>query len=92
MRREGFSYGQVCEYLETKGVSISISGLASYLKRLEERGVEDAAPSPQFRLHEQDSMPNEIGLDMKQRRERRADQFINPETTNPLLKRIKEKS
>lgn len=30
------------------------------------------------------------GLDKKQRRERLGDQFITPETTNPLWKRIKE--
>ncbi len=30
------------------------------------------------------------GLDKKQRRERLADQFITPELTNPLLKRIKD--
>jgi hypothetical protein len=31
-------------------------------------------------------------LSAKERRERRADQFIRPETTNPLLKSFKEKS
>lgn len=34
---------------------------------------------------------SELGvLDKKQQRERLADQFISPEITNPLLKRLKE--
>lgn len=32
------------------------------------------------------------GLDKKQRREKRADQFIKPEAENPLLKRIKKEN
>lgn len=31
------------------------------------------------------------GLSRKERQEKRADQFIKPETTNPLFKRLKEK-
>ncbi len=31
------------------------------------------------------------GLTTKERRERRADQYIKPETTNPLLRNLKEK-
>jgi hypothetical protein len=106
LRAEGFSFDQVCQYLGEKGVSITVSGLASFLKRHENikggeqghvptRGTAvppkhlgddisgDATPSAT-------SPPELDGLDRKQRRERLADQFIKPETSNPLLKRMKE--
>lgn len=106
LRAEGFSFDQVCQYLSEKGVSITVSGLSSFLKRHEsiERGGQGhealrGAVAPPKRLG--DDLPSEAtpstasppeldGLDKKQRRERLADQFIKPETSNPLLKRMKE--
>lgn len=106
LRAEGFSFDQVCQYLGEKGVSITVSGLSSFLKRHEvtDRGEQGHEPKrgtagPPMRLG--DDVPGEAeplaaippelaGLGKKQRRERLADQFIKPETSNPLLKRMKE--
>jgi hypothetical protein len=106
LRAEGFSFDQVCQYLGGKGVSITVSGLSSFLKRHEaiEHGEQSHAhlrvtQAPPARAGEGISVdaeplatcPPELdGLDVKQRREQRADQFIKPETSNALLKRIKE--
>ncbi len=105
LRAEGFSFDQVCQYLDEKGVSITVSGLSSFLKRHEridgvEQGHEPtrgtAAPPKRLGDDVSDetssatSSPELDGLDKKQRRERLGDRFIKPETSNPLLKRMKE--
>jgi hypothetical protein len=106
LRAEGFSFDQVCQYLSEKGVSITVSGLSSFLKRHESiKGGDQGhahmrgTAAPPKRLGDDisgeattsaTSPPELVGLDRKQRRERLADQFIKPETSNPLLKRMKE--
>ncbi|MEO5831026.1 MAG: hypothetical protein ABIQ36_10720 [Rhodanobacter sp.] len=102
LRAEGFSFDQVCQYLSEKGVPISVSGLSSFLKRHEgigrdAQGQGTAAPPmrpsadvPGESSPSAMSPPELDGLGKKQRRERLADQFIKPQTSNPLLKRIKE--
>lgn len=44
-----------------------------------------SSPKPEFEAED-----DEPTLDPKQRREKLADRFIKPETTNPLLKRVME--
>lgn len=102
LRAEGFSFDQVCQFLREKGVPITVSGLSSYLKRHEQlvegnqqslaRNATALGDADIARTGDQEfgEAPQLERLDKKQRRERLADQFINSETSNPLLKRMKE--
>lgn len=102
LRQSGCTLEQVCEFLATNGVQMSIAGLSKYIKRREEKGVK-ADPTPVFGHDQkppptppiqgaeeapQDNQPEASGLSKQAQRERRAQEFIRPENTNPLLKKL----
>jgi len=106
LRAEGFSFDQVCQYLGEKGVSITVSGLSSFLKRHEDIELDEQSRRPAHKSGVPpaglaNDVPREAtpsityspdldGLEKKRRRERLGDQYIKPEASNPLLKRMKE--
>ncbi|ARU33023.1 hypothetical protein CAP31_14680 (plasmid) [Sulfuriferula sp. AH1] len=102
LRQSGCTLEQVCEFLAANGVQMSIAGLSKYIKRREEKG-EKADQTPAFGHDQkplpaspiqgaaeapQDSEPEVSGLSKQAQRERRAQEFIRPENTNPLLKKL----
>lgn len=102
LRQSGCTLEQVCEFLAANDVQMSIAGLSKYIKRREEKG-ENADQAPAFghdqkpappapiqgaEVPPQESEPDVSGLSKQAQRERRAQEYIRPENTNPLLKKL----
>lgn len=103
----GVSRAAVLEALHGQGFTMTLKSFESALYRIrkqrERTGQRQASPPPPSTAtptaeptKEPDTPPisgeDLEGLDKKQRREKLADQFIKPESTNPLLKRIKKEN
>ena len=91
--RSGVRRAAILDALHDFGFTLTLKSFESALYRIRKQRQRDGqrsvvnAPSPT-----PEPVGDELsGLDKKQRREKLADQFITPESNNPLLKRIKEK-
>lgn len=105
-KRAGFKNAKIVETLNAQGFGLTLKSFEMLLYRIREQQREvtgdstktSALPMPPLTRRSQDvyavdppSEQSQLGvLDKKQQRERLADQFISPEITNPLLKRLKE--
>lgn len=99
LKNKGYANWQIAEWLASNDLKVSAEAVRKFIKSRESSAdlpVEattpiTAPPLAEERKPEPDS--DELaGLDKKQRREKLADQFITPERSNPLLKRIREKN
>ena len=101
--RAGVRRAAILEALHAQGFTMTLKSFESALYRIRKQRARAGRPSaspPSLRDDEgaepnarHAPLPDDLaGLDKQQRRERLADQFIRPETTNPLLRRLsKEK-
>ncbi len=99
----GVSRAAVLEALHTQGFTMTLKSFESALYRIRKqrergrparRSSASVAPSPHSREAPpavEPDMPEKTGhLSQKQRGERKADQYIQPGKTNPLLKKIQK--
>jgi hypothetical protein len=92
--KAGVSRRAILETLHKNGFTMNLRTFDTALYRIRrERSKQQRSSAPEPAPSETDpARPDDLaGLDKKQRREKLADQFIKPETTNPLLKRINKK-
>ncbi len=94
----GVSREAILKALHQHGFTMSMSAFCSALYRIrKQRGTQPARRKKtaqgveQPKTEESPGQADLTGMSKKQRREHLADQFIKPETTNPLLKRFKKK-
>lgn len=105
LKAKGYANWQVCTWLSENGIKVSQEGLRKFIKSRDgtaQPSMPSKTTAPAKSVHEAPpsapgaddaSAVDDLGdLDKKQRRELRADQFIKPENTNPLLKRIKDQN
>lgn len=103
LKVKGYADWQVRDWLATNGLEISRQAVQQFIKKGQEekrfhafktptQGTSPAAAPQVFTpRNEEETGPigdDLSGLDKKQRREKRADQFIKPELTNALLSKI----
>ena len=102
-QRSGVSNTKIVETLNEKGFCLTLKSFEMMLYRIrKERGflkspcttISKPSQPVKRQKYESQTVSNEdessVALDKKQRREKLANQFIKPEVTNPLLRRIKE--
>lgn len=97
LKAKGYANWQVCEWLAANGLKVSQEGLRKFIKSREGHPSPasmpnaNKAPADAAQQNEETDQTEGLkGLDKKQRREKIADQYIKPEFTNPLLKRLKK--
>lgn len=97
LKAKGYANWQVCEWLAANGLKVSQEGLRKFIKSREGHSSPGSmpnankAPADAAQQNEETDQTDGLkGLDKKQRREKIADQYIKPEFTNPLLKRLKK--
>ena len=106
--KAGISQADVLAELNHSGYTMTMASFKSALQRIrKDRKSQGEKTSPTTPKTDQATRPGAFestsgntsptvddlaGLDKKQQREHRADQFIKPENTNPLLKRIKDQN
>ncbi len=97
----GVSRAAILEALRQHGFSLSMKGFEVALYRIRKSRSRSPAPSTHEKPVKDVKPPSDegakapldlTGLDKKQRREHLADQFIKPETTNPLLRHLKKEN
>lgn len=88
LKQKGYANSQISQWLAANGLKVSQESVRKFIKNKESL----QSQSKVILGNENDAsiFNNLSGQNMKQRRERLADQFITPENTNPLLKRFKE--
>lgn len=86
--KAGVSRRAILETLHKNGFTMNLRTFDTALYRIRrDRSKHQPGPSETEPVRSDDL----AGLDKKQRREKLADQFIKPETTNSLLKRLNKK-
>lgn len=99
-QRSGVSNSKIVETLNGQGFGLTVKTFGTMLFRLRQERAKQtttapAAPSVKSRTEEQEQMgqAEDLSLTPKERRERRADQFIKTEaqSSNPLLKNLLKK-
>ena len=104
-QRSGVRNTKIVETLNEKGFGLTLKSFEMMLYRIRKervfsKSLAATTSTPLQHVHRQNDEPqtvqdeneNSTALDKKQRREKLADQFIKPEVTNPLIRRIKEKN
>lgn len=97
LRDHGRTLSQVCDFLKANNVQITIAGLSKFLERRDKNKADSTTKSIKITsptISTEDNRVTEIendttGLSAKQKREKNADKYC-PESTNPLLKRLKK--
>jgi hypothetical protein len=92
--KAGVSRRAILETLHKNGFTMNLRTFDTALYRIRrERSERSRSAALEPGPSETDPVRSDdlAGLDKKQRREKLADQFIKPETTNPLLKRLNKK-
>lgn len=97
LRGHGRSLSQVCDFLKANNVQITIAGLSKFLERRDKNKADSTTKSIKITsptISPEDNRVTEFendttGLSAKQKREKNADKYC-PESTNPLLKRLKK--
>jgi DNA-binding transcriptional MerR regulator len=96
LRDHGRTLSQVCDYLKLNNVEITVAGLSKFLERRNKNKIDSVVKKIEKTVQsitQEDDKVTEIaddtnGLNAKQKREKNADKYC-PESTNPLLKRLK---
>lgn len=99
LRESGYALDQIAEWLVANGLTITSEAIRKYVKKHEGQMIQvakqpaPAALPPAVKESEGQNTQGENGaaLSENQRRDKAAEKYINPETTNPLLRRKKEK-
>jgi hypothetical protein len=97
LRGHGRTLNQVCDFLKANNVQITIAGLSKFLERRDKNKADSTTKSIKITsptISPEDNRVTEFendttGLSAKQKREKNADKYC-PESTNPLLKRLKK--
>lgn len=97
LRDHGRTLSQVCDFLKANNVQITIAGLSKFLERRDKnktdsvtKNVKSASSTIAPEVNRSTEIENDTtGLSAKQKREKNADKYC-PESTNPLLKRLKK--
>jgi len=100
LREKGYALWQIREFLKENSLDISTESIRTYIKsRTKNKNdiSKGKSSSKTNSTHSETEKPTEHDEDInleelsaKQRREKLADRFINPDNTNPLLKSLKE--
>ena len=96
LRNHGRTLSQVCDYLKLNNVEITVAGLSKFLERRNKNKIDSVVKKIEKTVQsitQEDDKVTEIaddtnGLSAKQKREKNADKYC-PESSNPLLKRLK---
>jgi hypothetical protein len=98
LKKQHYSHVQIVEWLQLNGVTISINGLALFLRnsntiKLEtDTKVTEAVDESVSTITTNDKSVDEYaGLTQRQRSEKIADEYIGKAEKNPLLERIKNR-
>lgn len=94
LKRKGYANWQIRDWLAANNVKVSQEAVRKFIKSRDETTPPTVPTSEKVSTNvgSSESNVNEpgdelSGLDAKQRREKLADKFIKPESTNPLLKK-----
>lgn len=93
LKKLGYANGQIVEWLSGNKIEVSEEGVRKFIKSRKKGEVLDkkkapASPIQEAEISDQETESDTAGLSKQAQRERRAQEFIRSETTNPLLKRL----
>jgi len=104
LKAKGYANWQVCEWLAANDLKVSQEAVRKFIKSREGKGepvtartstapAAKPAAAPQVQTPEGESAASAeedlSHLTLRERRERRASQFIKEDSSNPLLKKLK---
>lgn len=97
LRTHGRTLSQVRDFLKANNVEITVAGLSKFLDRRDKnktdtvaKNIKNTTPTTAPEDDGNSEINNDTtGLSAKQKREKNADKYC-PESTNPLLKRLKK--